>query len=713
MKPIARLLVALTLLALPLAAVAKEGKDAPIEYPPTREGAEVVELHGETIPDPYRWLEPDTTDEVVAWDDAQAAFTRKWLDAYPKRDALAKRIAKEFGGAGMRSLPTIRAGMSWFTFRPPGANHAVLYRQPVDGSADPIVVLDPNTWNEEGTAGLKQWKVSPDGTLVAYRRDDMGSEETTLYFRDVASGKNLADEIPRTKHSPLEWTSDSKGVYYVRQPDPEMVPASERQYHRRVFFHRLGTLPYNDPEVYGRGRPMIESKWIYKSSDEKHLFINRGMPYRETDTFEVIKTDTGWHLDPIIVGDGSRTWVDRRGDTYILNTDKHVGERQIWTMTRGPDGTFGAWKHTHFTELKGVINDSYVVGDTILVHMKQDVVSRLYIQPVAGGEVREIKLPSPGTVSSISTAAGESKIWFRFESYSLPPTNYSCDLASADLAITAHEQLTTTVDVGGLVSERFTYKSKDGTEIPIFILRRKDVALDGRAPTVLYGYGGFRVGLYPRFSRSRAMWAELGGVFCVANLRGGDEFGEAWHQAGCLANKQNVYDDFIAGADWLVSSGKAARDRLAVEGGSNGGLLTAVVVNQRPDLCRAGISSVPLTDMLRYHKFQFAKSWTKEYGDPDVAEEFKWIRPYSPYHNATVGAKYPAMLVKAGLKDGRVNAYHARKMAAVWQKANASNHPILYRVDRKSGHGASNLSAYQEELLDTWSFLLMELSGDE
>jgi prolyl oligopeptidase len=259
--------------------------------------------------------------------------------------------------------------------------------------------------------------------------------------------------------------------------------------------------------------------------------------------------------------------------------------------------------------------------------------------------------------------------------------------------------------VDGLVSERFHCVSKDGTRIPLFVLRRKDVPLDGRAPTLLYGYGGFRVGLYPSFSRSRGVWAERGGVFVVANLRGGDEFGERWHEQGSREAQQNCFDDFIAAADWLVSTGKARRERLAIEGGSNGGLLVAAVVNQRPDLCRAAISSVPLTDMLRFHRFQYAKSWTQEYGDPDVAEQYRWIRPYSPYHNVREGAALPAVLLTAGLEDGRVNAFHARKMAARWQAASPKGRPVLLRIDRKGGHGAANLTRALEEIADEWTFL--------
>ncbi len=703
-------LVAVLLCALPALA-----KDAPgPAYPDTRMTQDVVELHGETIPDPYRWLEPDKTEEVIAWDNAQMAILRRHLDANPRRKELKARMDREFAGGGMRSLPTFKGAWRWYTYRPQGANQAVLYRTDVDATGEPEVVIDPNTWSEEGTSAMKAWEVSPDGRYVAYRRDAEGSEDTTLFVLDTETGKDLPDRITRTKFSGITWDAYATGFFYNRMPDPDSVPAKQSQYHSRVYYHRLGTLVLDDPMVYGQGRPMLENCWSYRSSDQKHFFFGRGMPYKSVETFEATWKDGKLQMQPLIQKLDERTWIDRVGDTYIIDTDRNTGNREIFTAERTAEGAMGAWKLVDVPRGKrDVVKAAWVVGGKhLLVHVKANVVSRLYVRPLAGGAMREVQLPGPGTVGrDISTRLGDMRIWFSFQSFARASTVYRCDLASEDLTLVAEETLPTTVDLDTLVSTQTTYKSKDGTEIPIFLLHRKDVKLDGSAPTVLYGYGGFRVGMYPYFSRSRALWAELGGVFAVACLRGGDEFGEDWHQAGCLANKQNVYDDFIAGADWLVSSGKASRKKLAIQGGSNGGLLVAVCVNQRPDLCGAAICSVPLTDMLRYHKFQYAKSWTKEYGDPDKAEEFTWIRPYSPYHNAPANTAYPAVMVTAGLKDGRVNAYHARKMAAVWQKATTSGRPILLRIDRKGGHSAAGLSRALETVLDEWCFLLSELGG--
>ena len=709
-----RLLPLWILLVCSLSTLPATGDEQRPAYPDTPAGDEVVSLHGEILPDPYRWLEPDDDAQVEAWDRAQYDLLRAYVDAYPRRAELKKRIDAEFALGGMRSLPTFEGGWRWTTYRPQGADHAILYRQPEDGSGEAAVVLDPNTWSADKTASMKSWDVSPNGRYIAYRRDMKGSEDTTLFVWDVEAKQDLPDAITRTKFSSILWDLDSTGFFYSRMPDPESVPADEAQYHRRLRHHRLGALVIDDPVVCGQGRPMLESSWLYRSSDDHQLFVARGLPYESVDVFEARFDGTHLDLDPINVGHDERTWVDKVGDTYIFDTDRNTGLREVFTARRDAMGAMGPWQLVDFPRSdKGVVKDIAVVGGRYLLgHLKDDLVSHLYVRRIDGGPVREIPLPGPGTVgSNITTKDGDARIWFSFQSYARPVTTYRCDIAAETPTLVVEETLPTTVDPDGLVSVQTTYASQDGTQVPIFLLHKKGMKLDGSQPTILNGYGGFRVGLYPNYSRTRALWAEMGGVFAVACLRGGDEFGEDWHQAGCLAHKQNVFDDFIAAADWLVSTGRASREKLAIQGGSNGGLLVAVCVNQRPDLCRAAICGVPLTDMLRYHHFQYAKSWTKEYGDPDVEEHFHWIRPYSPYHNVQIATAYPAVLVTAGLEDGRVNAFHARKMAAQWQAATISNAPILLRIDRLGGHGAAGLSRALEEVLDEWSFLLRQMGS--
>ncbi len=709
-----QLLAPLMLLFLAAPLVAKEAPPKPLVYPETRKTDDFDEMHGEKILDPYRWLEPDQPEEVVAWDNAQNEVFRKHVDGYPERAAIWKRLEAEMAMGGLKSLPTFEGGKRFYTYRAKGENQAVLYVTSEDESAEPKVVLNPNTWNEDQTASVQAWKVSPNGRYVAYRRDDKGSEETTLYIKDLETGETLPEFYDRTKHGSIVWAADSSGFFYSRMPLPGSVPKGQEQHNRRIYWHKLGTLPVDDPIVYGQGRPALESGWPYMTSDKKHLLIARGLPYRSVDTLELKMVDGRPELIPLNMGDGSRTWIDRVGDTYVINSDRYSGNREIFTAQATADGGIGRWTKVPFPAGKtGVVKDFYVVGERyLLCHIRQNVMSRLYVASLMDPGIREIRLPEPGTVNDVKVKHGDSRIWFMFQSYSRPHTIYRCNLADTEPELVREAQLPTNVKVDELVSQQTTYTSKDGTKIPIFLLSHKDTKLDGSSPTVLYGYGGFRVGMYPRFSRSRGIWAEMGGVFAVACLRGGDEFGEDWHQAGCLGNKQNVYDDFIAAADWLVEKGYASRGNLAIQGGSNGGLLVAVCINQRPDLAGAVICGVPLTDMLRYHRFQFAKSWTKEYGDPDVKEEFDWIRPYSPYHNAP-RATYPALLVTAGLVDGRVNAFHARKMAAVWQEKSTSGEPVLLRIDRKGGHGAANVTRAYQEILDEWCFLLRELKHGE
>ncbi|MDJ0523245.1 MAG: prolyl oligopeptidase family serine peptidase [Planctomycetota bacterium] len=680
-------------------------------YPETPAQNTHLRMHGQSIPDPYRWLEKDDDEKVVAWDQAQMALVRTRLDAHPERKELKRRLDAEFALGGMKSLPRFRGGYRWYTYRPKNANQPVLYRTDAKAQQTPQVVLDPNRWARSGTAAIRGWDVSPNGRYVAYRRDAEGSEDTTLYVYDVSEGRHLSDRITRTKFASVVWTPDSKGFLYSRMPDPDSVPSGEAQYHRRIYHHTLGGLVQDDPMVYGRGRPMLESCWLSRSSDQQHLFLVRGQPYQATETFECTWEKGELKLTPLITDKDERTWIDRAGDVYVLNTDRNTGNREVFTAPRTPEGGLGDWTLVEVPRgERDVVKDVRVVGGKFLVvHMKVNVVSRLYVRALAGGPFRELTLPGPGTVGRFATRPDDTRIWLTFQSYARPTTIYRCDLSEAKPVLEAETTLGTTIDVGQLVSTQTTYKSKDGTAIPIFLLHRKDVKLDGSAPTILTGYGGFRVGIYPRFDRRRALWAEHGGVLAVACLRGGDEFGEAWHEAGSLANKQNVFDDFIAAADWLVESGKASRERLAIQGGSNGGLLVAVCVNQRPDLCAAAVCAVPLTDMLRFHRFQYARMWTKEYGDPDDAKAFAWIRRYSPYHNVRPATAYPAVLLTAGLRDGRVNAFHARKMAAAWQAASISDLPILLRVDRKGGHGAAGLARRKQLILDQWCFLLGEL----
>ena len=709
------------LLVLPFASLsAARAEDrtaaAKPKYPATRKVDAKDVLHGVDVPDPYRWLEDDDAPEVIAWDREQMALLRARLDACPGRATIKARLEQELDQGTLESLPRFAGPFAFHTYRAPGENHAALYVRRAFSTEPPRVVLDPNAWSEDGTEGMGDWYPSPDGRYVVYERDAKGSEDYTLFVHDLETGATLPDVITRAKFTSVAWRGDSRSFYYTRMPNPEDVPKEERQYHRRVYLHVLGTLVIDDVLVYGQSRPTLESMWLGTSTDEKHRFLVRGIPYETLDTFEIEETWGERRLTPILVGNDSRTYVDRVGDLYVLNTDYLAPRRRVCAAKRGETENPLKWKEL-VPQTEGVIENVLVANDRLVVLRRDNLVARLTVVGLDGAPLGEVALPGPGTVRSAATRPGDFRVWFSFESHSMPLSTWVVDTSKPGAGTPARltperiALLPTSLKVDDLVSERLDLPSKDGTKIPVFVLRRKDVPLDGRAPTVLYGYGGFRVGQYPGFSRSWGVWAEQGGVFCAAAIRGGDEFGEEWHAAGCLSCKQNVYDDFIACADGLVAAGKAKRERLAIMGGSNGGLLVAVVANQRPDLCRAVVCNVPLIDMLRYHRFQYAKSWTKEYGDPDVKEHFDWIRPYSPYHNVKEGAAYPAALVTAGLTDGRVNAFHARKIVAKWQAATSSDRPILLFLDRDSGHGSASMKQAKAEILDRVCFLRIELGA--
>jgi len=688
------------------------GAESAPGYPPTKTVDAADVLHGERIEDPYRWLEDDEAADVVAWDAAQERFLAAYLAEAKALEGLRARIATELGAADLPSPPTIHGEHRFYTHRPAGRHHAILYVTDAEAHEAPRVVLDPNTWSEDGTEGLGGWVPSPDGSKLVYLRASHGSEDTTLFVRDVEKGEDLPDVITRTKFTSVVWRPDGAGFLYTRLPAPDDVPEGEAQHHRRVVWHRLGDLVVDDVLVGGRGRPKIEWASGDATADRRHAFFTWQRVDQDLDVYEVDWSGEVPRLVPRLVGTDTRTTMDRAGDVYVLQTDRDAPHGAVFTADAKTVGDPDRWTPL-LPESEAVIDGTVVLaGKYVLVELLEDLVTRVRVLGLDGSDLGEVPIPEGSRVGWLTVQPDDTRVWFTAQAYHLPRTLYVCDVAARDRRLEVVAREPTTLDTDALTTTRLVYPSKDGTPIPIFLLHRKDVALDGSAPTVLTGYGGFRISLLPRFSSTSALWAERGGVWATACLRGGLEFGEAWHEAGSREHKQNVFDDFVAGADWLVETGRARRERLAILGRSNGGLLVAACVNQRPDLCRAVVCGVPLTDMLRFHRFQYAASWTREYGDPDVAGEFAWIRPWSPYHNVRTGAAYPAILVTAGLFDGRVNALHARKIVARWQAATTGERPILLSLDRASGHGSASVRQRVEDVFRTFVFLDRELGVD-
>jgi len=663
----------------------------------------VDELHGERIPDPYRWLEDGESAETRAWTEAQNARTEAYLAASPERGAIRERL-DELLSIGALSAPTPAHGRYFYQSRDGRQNQPVLnVRNGVHGGDR--VLLDPNALNADGTTALDWWHPSDDGALLAYGLSENGSEESVLHVMDVATGALLADRIAHTRAADIAWLPDAGGFYYTRFPAPGSVPEGEEHYHRAVYFHRLGADPADDPLVF---QPSAKEFWpgVSLSPDGRWLLISVSRTFDQTDL---------WLQD---LHAGTAPVAVARDLPALFDGGVLDGVLYIRTNLRAP--TYGLYRldaeRPNLTELRelvpprpeAVLDGASIAGEHLLLTYLERATSRLRIARRDGTDVREHSLPGLGSLFGLGTEYDGDEVFYGFSSYTVPPSVYRVDLR------TGEETLWRRVEAD-VRPERFevrqvTYGSKDGTPITMFVVQPRDPKLDGRNPTYLTGYGGFNISMAPGFSRSLILWLERGGVVAIPNLRGGGEYGESWHQAGMLGNKQNTFDDFIAAADWLIASGYTNSDRLAAAGGSNGGLLMGAVLTQRPDLFRAVVVQVPLLDMLRYHRFLIARLWIPEYGSPDDPEQFRWLRAYSPYHHVRDGVSYPAVLLATAESDTRVDPMHARKMAARLQAAASGGRPVLLRLEARAGHGAGKpLSKVLDELTDTWTFVCREL----
>jgi prolyl oligopeptidase len=671
--------------------------------PPTRRDDVVELLHGDRIPDPYRWLEDGEGPETRDWTDAQNALTEAYLAESPRRAQIRRRL-QELLAIGALGTPTPAHGRYFYQRREGSQNQPVLYvRDGVDGADR--VLLDPNALNAEGTTALDWWHASEDGALLAYGLSENGTEESVLHVLDVASGALRPDRIPHTRAADVAWLPDANGFYYTRFPRPDAVPEGEEHYHRAVYFHRLGTDPARDDLVF---QPAAKEHWpgVSLSPDGRWLLISVSRTFEQTDLW---LQDRHAGTPPVAVA---------RDLPALFDAGVLDGVVYIRTNLRAP--TYGLYRlnaeRPDLAELRelvpprpdAVLDGASVAGDHLLLTYLEKATSRLRIARRDGSAVREHALPGLGSLFGLGTEWDGDELFYGFSSYTVPPSVYRIDLA------TEKETLWRRVEAD-VHPERYevrqvTYPSKDGTPVTMFLVQPRGAALDGSNPTYLTGYGGFNISMAPGFSRSLMLWLERGGVVAIPNLRGGGEYGESWHQAGMLAKKQNTFDDFIAAAEWLIANGYTSPDRLAAAGGSNGGLLMGAVLTQRPELFRAVVVQVPLLDMLRYHRFLIARLWIPEYGDPDDPEQFRWLRAYSPYHHVRDGVQYPAVLLATAEGDTRVDPMHARKMTARLQAATGSGRPVLLRLESKAGHGAGKpLSKVLDELTDTWTFVFREL----
>ncbi|MFO0570612.1 MAG: prolyl oligopeptidase family serine peptidase [Polyangiaceae bacterium] len=671
----------------------------------------VERLHGREVADPYRWLEDSEAPEVRAWVEAQNHRFRAAMDALPLRRELQAKLERLLA-IGEESLPAVRrrpdGGLRYFHTRRAGHQNQpeLLVRDDLDG--DDRSLIDPNRLSADGTTSLDWYQPSSDGGLVAYGLSEGGSEESTLCIRNVETGEDLTDRISRARYSSVSWLPGGERFFYSRFPAKGSVPDGEEKYHRTIFEHRIGRDPELDPVAFQAkvftdfpsSAISPDGRWlvvrVHQGWSKSSLFV--ADTQAETLRFREITPDLDHIYDPVPLDDALWVRSNEGAPRYALfAVDWEKPERAHWRCVL----------REHPTD---VLTDVALVGGELLASYTRDVVSRLERFDTRGASKGEVRLPTLGNSNGFSGLHDDHQAFFDFESFVTPPSVRRIDLRTGEVRIWKQVQADIATDEFSVTSRKA--KSKDGTLIPYLMVHRKDIALDsGDNPTLLYGYGGFNVSLLPRFSRSTYAFLERGGVSVQANLRGGGEFGEEWHRAGQLEKKQNVFDDFIAVAEDLVQTRVTRPERLAIHGRSNGGLLVAATLVQRPDLFRAAVAGVPLTDMLRYHHFQIAKLWIPEYGSPEDPREFEWLFAYSPYHHVEPGTRYGAVLLMTAESDTRVDPMHARKMAAALEHAGAP-HPVYLRTESRAGHGAGKpVSKVAEEYADLFAFVLTEIGS--
>ena len=674
--------------------------------PPTRTDALKETLHGVEIADPYRWLESDESADVRAWTDAQNAYTRAALDSVPGRAQLRAEMERTLR-RGELDAPEPRGRRLFYTRREPRQNQPVLYVR--DGSAgSDRALVDPNTLSAEGTTALDWWYPSNDGRLLAYGVSSSGDEISTLHVLDVETGKLLSDTIERTRAASVAWLTDSKGFYYTRYPAPGSVPKEEETYHRHVFLHRLGEDPARDVEIF---RPKSSTDWpvVQLSRDGRWLLVTSFVGFDRNDLYLRDLEKPNGEFVALVEGRAATydAYVAATGELFIRTTEGAPRGRVFVAQASNP--ARANWREL-VPQAAATLNSIRVVGARLFAEYLDKASSQVSVFTRGGRQLKSVSLPVLGTTSGVTGDEEGGEAFFRFVSFAVAPTVYRYDFVTGRAAEWARVAQGT-LDSRQVVVRQVWYASKDGTRVSMFLVHKRGLAMSGDNPTLLYGYGGFNVALTPTFNPGGvSAWLARGGVYAVANLRGGGEYGDEWHRAGVLSKKQNVFDDFIAAAEYLISSRVTSRGRLAIMGGSNGGLLVSAVETQRPELFRAVVCEVPLTDMLRYQNFLIAKLWVPEYGSAEDAAQFKYLRAYSPYQNVREGTRYPATLVTTAESDTRVAPLHARKFAARLQAANASGLPVLLRIETKAGHGAGKPVAKQiEEATDVWAFLFWQL----
>jgi prolyl oligopeptidase len=698
--------VALLVLGLACSFAVQAGADQ-ITYPETKRVDVVDDFHGTSVADPFRWLEDDvrTSDDVRQWVEAQNEVTFGYLERIPEREAIRQRM-EQIWNYERYSSPSKVAGRYYYYKNDGLQNHSVLYTiDALDG--EPSVLLDPNGWSQDGTVALAGKSFSEDGRWLAYAKSSAGSDWQEWFVRDLVTGRDLEDHLRWTKFTNASWTLDGKGFFYSRFAAP--VEGQEFQAlnkHQKVYYHRVGTAQADDVLVYQRPD---QPDWGYMTEtteDGRYLILRvwQGTDDRNRLLYKDLAEPYGMPVELIDHFDNQYSFIGNDGPVFYFYTDLDAPNRRVIAIDiRRPDDY-----REVIPEAEQPLRGVSFVGNVFVASYFKDVISHYRIFRPDGSHVRDVALPGMGSSRGFGGKRSDMETFYSYSSFNTPACIYRYDILTGESTLWREAEVD--FDPDAYVVKQVFYSSKDGTRVPMFIAHRRDLKPNGNLPTLLYGYGGFNASLTPRFSITRLAWMEMGGVFALANLRGGGEYGKAWHDAGKKLKRQNVFDDFIAAAEWLIENRYTRPEKLAIQGASNGGLLVGACMTQRPELFGATLPEVGVMDMLRFHRFTAGRYWVDDFGSPDNPEEFEALYAYSPFHNLRSGTSYPATLITTADTDDRVVPGHSFKFAAGLQAAQAGDAPVLIRIETRAGHGGGKPTSLKiEEAADLWAFLVENL----
>tara|TARA_B100000530_G_scaffold330120_1_gene273062 strand:+ start:962 stop:3148 length:2187 start_codon:yes stop_codon:yes gene_type:complete len=678
-----------------------------LQYPQSRRDTLVEEYHGTSVPAPYRWLENVNSDETKQWVNDQNQVTHAFLDGIESRQPIRERLESVWNYERF-GMPVIRGDRVFYKHNDGLQNQSVLYW--ADSlSGERRVLIDPNELSDEGTVALASWSVSPNGKLLAYGLQRDGSDWREWHVRDIESGEVADDHLKWVKFSGVSWSPDNSGFFYSRYDEPRTDEEfTGSNYFQKLYFHHLGDDQSDDQLIYER---QDEKEWgfsgyvtesgdyliisVWKGSGNKNQLFYKSLTDSDADVVELINKF-----------DFEYSFVGHDATSFYFMTDDNAKKRRVISIDiENPNKD--QWQEI-IPESSDTLEDISLFGDTFIVSYLHKAHSRIERYSISGESLGTIELPGIGSAGGFGGRRDQQTCFFSFSNYTQPYTIYQYDIESNESSV--YKKADVDINSDNFETKQVLYKSKDGTEVSMFISHKKGMTLDGSNPTILYGYGGFDISLTPGFSVTNMVWMEMGGVYAVANIRGGGEYGKDWHEAGKLVRRQNSFDDFISAAEYLISEKYTCTERLAIKGGSNGGLLVGAVMCQRPELFGATLPAVGVMDMLRYHKFTIGWAWVSEFGSSDDQEHFKFLYKYSPLHNLTRGTRYPSTLVTTSDHDDRVVPGHSFKFAAALQHAHKGKNPVLIRIETNAGHGAGTATSKRiDAAADIFAFLTRTL----